>query len=387
MKISLKLTALVAFLIASLLLPSCVGGTAPALGWSGGVLEGNELFFGSRDGTLVEVNVTEKTKEWAVSLETGRAPSGLLGCSSVPITIAIYGTPVVSDNLVYVGGYNGRIYAFAAGKDKPRKYPSDTTTIKSIVGGVALANGRVFFGSSDGNVYAIPTAGSFEAWAEEWNALWKFQTGGKVWATPVVNEDTVYIGSFNHKLYALDAASGTKKWEFKTTGVIMATPVVEDGVVYIGSFDRYLYAIDADNGQLKWSYKARDGFWATPIIHDNVVYAPSLDGKVHVLAAGNGQELAEINLNAPVSSSPVLVGNSVIVSTQESKANSTQKKGATLWTIDTTSYKAKELARLVGDRVHASLTSGEGSVYVHTDKDLLYAVDITTGAILQFSAQ
>ena len=391
-RIPLKMAVVVAFLIATLILPGCVGTSAPARGWSGGTLDSNMLFFGSRNGDIVGVNVNDKVKEWAEPLETGSRPSSFLGCSSSPIVVAIYGSPAVSDNLIYVGGYidkdNGRLYAFAAGKTKPREYPSETETIKgSIVGGVAVAEDKVFFGSSNGNVYAIPTAGDFEAWAEEWQTLWTFHTGDKVWSTPAVSEGIVYVGSFDHKLYALDTASGTKKWEYTTKGAIAATPVVDKGTIYLGSIDRHLYAINAYNGQLKWSFKAQHGFWATPVVYDGIIYAPSMDGKVHVLDTSNGRELVEIDLKAPVSSSPVIVVNSVVVATEESKGSNTEKKGAAIWTIDVTSHKGKEIARLNGDKVHASLTAGEGSVFVHTDKDLLYAVDTTTGTITQFSVK
>ncbi|GAH26332.1 unnamed protein product, partial [marine sediment metagenome] len=63
---------------------------------------------------------------------------------------------------------------------------------------------------------------------------------------------TLYIGSFDKKLYALSTDDGSKRWEFETEGAITSTPLVYDGVVYIGSFDRYFYAIDATNGSLIW---------------------------------------------------------------------------------------------------------------------------------------
>ena len=388
MRMPLKFTAVIAFLIAILILPGCVGTTIQAQGWSGGILDDDTLYFGSRSGDIVAVNVNDKTKEWAAPLETGSRTTGFLGCSSSPIVVAIYGSPAVADNLIYIGGYNGRVYAFADGKDNPREYPSDKEFIKgSIAGGVAVAEGKVFFGSSDGTIYAIPAAGNFEAWAEEWRTLWTFRTGDKVWSTPTVSNGTVYIGSFDHNLYALDAATGTEKWQFPTKGVIITTPVIDNDTIFIGSFDRRIYAIDADSGQLKWSFKAQHGFWATPVVYNGVVYAPSLDGKMHILDTNNGRELSEINLKAPVSSSPVIVGNSVVVATQESKGSNTEKKGAAIWTIDVTSHNGKEIARLNGDKVHASLTAGEGSVFVHTDKDMLYSVDTTTGAILQFSVK
>ena len=85
-----------------------------------------------------------------------------------------------------------------------------------------------------------------------------FETGDKVWGTPYISGDTLYIGSFDKKLYALSSADGSTKWEFKTEGAIVATPLVYDNTVYIGSFDRHLYALDPADGSLRWKFLAEN---------------------------------------------------------------------------------------------------------------------------------
>ncbi len=377
---------LAAMLLVGLFASSCVGGGPIQGGWSGGTLRGDILYLGSRDGRLIAVNVAQGSREWATPLETGTTTTGL-GCSRIPIVVTIYGTPAVSDNLVYVGGYNGKVYSFAAGKDKPRVFPSAATEKPkgAIVGGVAVGEGQIFFGSSDGTLYALPAAGGFEAWAEEWKTSWTFKTGAKIWSTPAVHEGTVYVGSFDRKLYALDAATGAKRWEFAAEGAIVTTPVVDGGTVYIGSFDRHLYAIDAVSGQVKWQFEGRHGFWAGPVVFEGRIYVPSLDGRVYVLNAVNGEKIVEVDLGGPVSSSPVVVGNSVVVATEESRGIGSVKSGAVIWTIDTVSNQARELARLTGERLFAPLAEGRGSVYAHTDRDSVYGIDVTTAAVRQFT--
>ena len=58
---------------------------------------------------------------------------------------------------------------------------------------------------------------------------------------------SVYFGSGDHHVYAVDAGSGALRWKFETGNVVHASPAVADGVVYIGSWDRNLYALNADN--------------------------------------------------------------------------------------------------------------------------------------------
>jgi outer membrane protein assembly factor BamB len=75
--------------------------------------------------------------------------------------------------------------------------------------------------------------------------VYAFPTGGFIESSPAVGADgTVYIGSQDNHLYAVDG-TGTQKWKFETGDHIDSSPAVgADGTVYIGSYDNYLYAID-----------------------------------------------------------------------------------------------------------------------------------------------
>ena len=89
---------------------------------------------------------------------------------------------------------------------------------------------------------------------------WEFKTQDVVDSSPTLNRDgsTVYVGSFDKNMYAIETASGRLRWKFSTTGFIVATPAISpDGsVVYVGSADDYLYAVETGNGTLKWKYLA-----------------------------------------------------------------------------------------------------------------------------------
>ena len=55
---------------------------------------------------------------------------------------------------------------------------------------------------------------------------------------------TVYIGSGDHKMYALDAATGKLRWAYRTGDWVISSPVVVGGTVYVGSGDHKVYALD-----------------------------------------------------------------------------------------------------------------------------------------------
>ena len=68
-------------------------------------------------------------------------------------------------------------------------------------------------------------------------------------SSPAIGSDgTVYVGSADTKLYAINSKSGEKKWEFETGGAVTSSPAIgSDGTVYVGSVDKKLYAIKTDS--------------------------------------------------------------------------------------------------------------------------------------------
>jgi outer membrane protein assembly factor BamB len=377
--IALKVCLAFILLLAGLTLFGCTGVRSSPEGGSGGTIADGTLFlcpgikqagggFGCTppllEGKLVAVNTSDGNRLWEVALEASRATGGGFGCAPSAIPVAIYGSPAVAGDLVYIAGYNGRIYAISASTRLSQDRYVNETSPQPIIGGPVVAGDMVYLGSADGRVYAL-NGTSLEK-------EWEFPTGGKLWSTPAIDGDTLYIGSFDKKLYALNAGDGTERWAFETEGAIISTPLVYDNTVYIGSFDRYLYAVDAGGGSLKWKFGADKWFWVKPVAFNNTIYAPCLDGKVYILNAEVGGEVADaVDLGSPISSSPVLAGSSVIIASEEGK----------VYALDTTSNQIKLLADL-GEAIYAPLSTSDGVVYVYTSSQNLYALNAESGATL-----
>lgn len=80
---------------------------------------------------------------------------------------------------------------------------------------------------------------------------------------PTVVDNTLYVGSWNGKVYALNAHNGKLKWSYDTASYTGPQPpgangvrtalAVADGRVYFGDLIGNLYALDANNGQFRWA--------------------------------------------------------------------------------------------------------------------------------------
>ena len=79
--------------------------------------------------------------------------------------------------------------------------------------------------------------------------LWEFETKSAVFSSPGIGPDgTLYVGSRDNNLYAIDCKSGAKLWEFEMGDMVWSSPAVgPDGTIYVGSYDKKIYAIKTDS--------------------------------------------------------------------------------------------------------------------------------------------
>jgi outer membrane protein assembly factor BamB len=384
-KRALSLLALV--LVAILVLASCTaaGARGIAQGWAGGVVADGTVFVGSMEGKVMVLDATDGTRRGQPIALLAQAPSGGFGCAAGGMSaVAIYSSPAFANDLLFVGGYDGKVNAFTFVDGQLRAeprwiYPRSGDLGGPVIGGLVVAGGRVYVTSGNGSVFALDAADGFKEWV--------FDAGDKIWAAPAVEGGTVFVGSFDKKLYAIDADSGDLKWEFATGGTIATTPAVAGGIVYVGSFDRHLYAVDAVTGQEKWRFPAegQDGprgwFWAKPLVHDGIVYAANLDHNVYAVDAATGSSVSVYDLGLPISSSPVAVGDSVIVATSVTNRSKRQGKVYSL----TAGADQPKLLQDVSETIFAPLFASDTTVYVQTMANNLYAIDATSGASKKFS--
>ena len=61
-----------------------------------------------------------------------------------------------------------------------------------------------------------------------------YQTQGNVSSSPAVADGMVFVGSYDDKLYALNATDGKLVWSYLTGGMVVSSPAVANGVIYVG---------------------------------------------------------------------------------------------------------------------------------------------------------
>lgn len=227
----------------------------------------------------------------------------------------------------------------------------------------AVANGVVYIGSSDGNVYALN--------ASTGTTVWTYATGGEVRSSPAVVAGTVYVGSMDNKVYALSASTGSLIWSFVTGNYTDSSPTVVGGVVYIGSLDGNVYALNAVNGSVIWTYTTGNAVVSSPAVVNGVVFVGSMDHNVYALNALTGSLVWNYTTGGGVYSSPAVVGGVVYAGTWDYSVYALNSStGAKLWSYATGNY------------ANACPAVDGKTVYVGSRDGKVYALNASSGGLI-----
>ena len=100
----------------------------------------------------------------------------------------------------------------------------------------------------------------------------------------------VFFGSEDGQFYALDAATGESAWSLGQTGWNIASPMAVGGAIYAESSDGFLRVLDAATGVPLWEFQKGyfDGVPSFTVV-GSVVYVGALDGSVNAFTAPAGR--------------------------------------------------------------------------------------------------
>lgn len=262
---------------------------------------------------------------------TSITPKGTVNwvAATHPSAYGIHGTPAVANQTVYIGAYDGALYAFDLDTGAQRWR---TQLGGSIGGSPAYHEGTIYiaveYSDPDGSLFAVdaisgtinhvdtrPTdhphstpgidpdggtlsIGSNDGFLYTWEYpslefAHAFDAGDAVKAPIAIHDGAAFFGSWDEKVFRVNLTTGTVDWNFETGDMVMSGAAIdtETETVYIGSHDQNCYALDAATGKEIWNFET--GGWITgcPTITSEHVLIGSYDGNLYVLEKASGTEV------------------------------------------------------------------------------------------------
>ncbi|MGD0405222.1 MAG: PQQ-binding-like beta-propeller repeat protein [Candidatus Bathyarchaeia archaeon] len=309
--------------------------------------------------------------------------TALVGPSNLSLTWnfttngSVISSPSVANGIVYVGSQDKNIYAIGA-------YSGNLiwkfTTQDAIESSPAIANGKVYTGGDDGYVYCLDAYTGAFIWKTFVNGDLPYTYGSFVLkSSPVVSGGKVYIGSLDGYLYALDANNGGIVWRVKTDGQIESSPAVADGAVYFTAEEPTagaLYKLDANSGALIWKqqlpyeYQFTGGteMLGSPSVADGMVFASSDLRSYYGIDAATGDfvwNFTDPDAMEFIASSPIYVNGDLFIIDKFNIACLNATNGHTIWSFYT------------GDELYISPSYADGKIYIVTSERHIYILDAT----------
>jgi outer membrane protein assembly factor BamB len=162
---------------------------------------------------------------------------------------------------------------------------------------------------------------------------WTFKCGDGVEGAPAVAGGTVYVGSYDKHLYALELATGKPKWKVKL-GPIKASPSVKGDRVYVGDLNGMFHCLSAADGKTIWTFETGGEIASGCNFHGDNVLVGSHDSTLYCLDP-NGKKLWSVQIDGPVNGSAAVVGDTTFVAGCDSILHVLDAKtGKSLGTVD-----------------------------------------------------
>ncbi|MBW3582503.1 MAG: PQQ-binding-like beta-propeller repeat protein [Euryarchaeota archaeon] len=349
------------------------------------VISGDTLYIGTMDGMFYALDKDSSRTRW--SFDAG-AP--------------IRGTATIESDRIYFATFDisstpskGQLYVL---QRKDGSIIAQKELDGASWGGPVVQAGKVFVGTESGSLIAYETEG--------FSQLWTFSTSqfgiakGEVRTVPMLYENKVYFGSFNHFFFAVDAGgkagttTTTVSWMDKVGDIVYSSGVIDPntmgGTAFLGSYDGQLYAFASGaksnttgcphqdgrkdhpanapcSAAIRYRYDAGASIAVAPTVANDRVFFGDLDGKFHSIQARYGRTNWIHDVGAPIRSSPAVVNHTIVFGADDGKLHVLKEAPNGLTLVSTSTFD-------LGGKVHSSPAISAGTVYIATQDGVLYAV-------------
>jgi len=187
-------------------------------------------------------------------------------------------------------GPKTEVHRFTTNK---REGPSNFYAMPVFVDGsiYVAGGGDIFWGKNDAWLKRLDL--SWENDHVKVTEAWTFVLGRHVLSTPAIKDGLVYIADANKEVHCIDAKTGAEVWKQEAKGEFWASPLVADGKVFIGSRKGDFLIMEAGREKhLLASIDLKDPIAATAVAANGVLYVGTMRN-LYALSVGGKSKVRE----------------------------------------------------------------------------------------------
>ncbi|MDF1758217.1 MAG: outer membrane protein assembly factor BamB [Legionellaceae bacterium] len=241
---------------------------------------------------------------------------------------------------------------------------------------------------------------------------------------PVIINNTIYMADNGGQVQAIDKKDGKVIWSTKLASSVVSGPVVEGGSIVVGTDSASIVLLNSSTGKVEWTAHLSEDTLSKSLILKDKVIVKTIDGNLYAFNISNGEKLwmtehGSPNLILKASSSPVVVGNLVLVGYSDGKLDAIDiNDGRIVWQRSIAyATGASDVERLIdidadpivhnnnvyfasyqgyigglsldtgqfiwnkAGSVYKNMAMDKGTLYVVDSKDILWAFDERSGRV------
>jgi outer membrane protein assembly factor BamB len=165
---------------------------------------------------------------------------------------------------------------------------------------------RMSFGGCDASVHTLELA--------DGKVVSSVETAAHITNTAATFGEMIYAGNHAGEVTAVKAGASEPEWIYKSGKLpFFSAPAVGEDTVFIGSRDKHLHAIDRGTGELRWKFRTRGRVDSSPLLFRDAVVFGSWDGRLYALDPASGDERWSLDLGEPLSGSPAYAGGRIFI--------------------------------------------------------------------------
>jgi outer membrane protein assembly factor BamB len=172
-----------------------------------------------------------------------------------------------------------------------------------VRGGLVSNENTVFGGASDGRLYAIKKLSGEVSWVRQNTVPFASQ--------PVLSGDLLFLGDEDGNLWAVNIDTGKTVWRYRTQQALRAPVAVIGESIFAGSNDGFVYALNKSDGRLRWRTRT-DAAVQSVTPTKNCVVATSLDNFVYCLSLQKGRKIWKRQLAGRVAAQPLAADEGIL---------------------------------------------------------------------------
>ncbi len=329
--------------------------------WSNATLAQDTLYV-AFDSRVFAVNPATGVEQWRFDTEKARGSAPVAPAASV--ANHFFSAPTVLSDQVVLATYNQVVFGLQPNGVGTWYYDGDTKHRQVITSNSSSDDKQIYFATGQ-DLFALDLEG---------NRQWTYENDNELWAAPSIGDGVLYQPSMNHKLYALDAATGSVRWEQDLGVSLVDAPNLVGDMLYLGGLGNKIFARKASDGSPVWEFETVGWVWESPLVQDGVAYFGDLKGNLYAVDAATGVARwpQAVPLNGAIRGGVAMQGDTLFVNTDAGFVYALKADtGETVWQVEVDPAVKERLLStpiLTSDLVIITPISAPNLVYAYQQK-------------------